>query len=150
MRALTFREEFDAVICYWNSFGYFSDADNAELLGSLAGALKVGGKLLLESRYLEGLLAYHQPRDELTHGGVTITEDRTWVPELSRMKSAVRFRSADGESRYQTSIRIYTYPELLGLFEQCGLVDLVGCETRTEKPIGLGARRLTLVGTRGR
>src|SRR5215208_931494 len=46
---LTFEEPFDAVICVFNSFGYFADPARDEgVLRRAAGALRRGGRFLLE------------------------------------------------------------------------------------------------------
>jgi len=50
MRRLPYREEFDAVICIYTSFGYFSERDNLATLGKMARALKPGGRLLIDHR----------------------------------------------------------------------------------------------------
>ena len=48
MRDLPYRNAFDAVVCYFSSFGYFSDADNRRVLVQVAQALKDQGKFLLD------------------------------------------------------------------------------------------------------
>ena len=50
MRRLAYREEFDAVICIFTSFGYFSERDNVATLRKMARALKPGGRLLIDHR----------------------------------------------------------------------------------------------------
>ena len=48
MRALPYENHFDAVICYFSTFGYFDDADNRQVLEQVNAALKPGGQLLLD------------------------------------------------------------------------------------------------------
>jgi SAM-dependent methyltransferase len=48
MRNLNYAAEFDAVINWFTSFGYFDPATNDRLLSSLASALRPGGKQLLD------------------------------------------------------------------------------------------------------
>lgn len=48
MRALSYEAEFDAVLNWFTSFGYFDRAQNDAVLASFARALRPGGKLLLE------------------------------------------------------------------------------------------------------
>jgi SAM-dependent methyltransferase len=48
MRNLDCASEFEAVINWFTSFGYFDPATNDRLLTSLARALRPGGKLLLD------------------------------------------------------------------------------------------------------
>jgi SAM-dependent methyltransferase len=48
MRALPYEGEFDAVVNWFTSFGYFDPATNDAVLGGFARALRPGGQLLLE------------------------------------------------------------------------------------------------------
>lgn len=43
MRDLPWEGAFDAVLCFWGSFGYFDDAGNIEHVQAVARALKPGG-----------------------------------------------------------------------------------------------------------
>ncbi len=48
MRELAYEGEFDAVVNWFTSWGYFSPAENDAVLRSFARALRSGGRLLLE------------------------------------------------------------------------------------------------------
>ena len=48
MRDLSFQNEFDLVINWWNSLGYFSDEENHDLLKTLCRAVRPGGWILIE------------------------------------------------------------------------------------------------------
>ena len=50
MRRLAYRAEFDAVMCLFTSFGYFSERENVATLKRMARALKPGGRLLMDHR----------------------------------------------------------------------------------------------------
>jgi SAM-dependent methyltransferase len=50
MRRLAFRDEFDAVINLYTSFGYFTPAQNVATLRRMARALRPGGRLLVDHR----------------------------------------------------------------------------------------------------
>jgi SAM-dependent methyltransferase len=50
IRRLAYRDEFDAVICLFTSFGYFSERENVATLRRMARALRPGGRLLMEHR----------------------------------------------------------------------------------------------------
>ena len=50
MRRIAFREEFDAVVNLYTSFGYFTPAQNEAVLRRMARALRRGGRLLVDHR----------------------------------------------------------------------------------------------------
>jgi SAM-dependent methyltransferase len=50
MRRIAYREEFDAVINLYTSFGYFTPAQNVTALRRMARALRPGGRLLVDHR----------------------------------------------------------------------------------------------------
>jgi SAM-dependent methyltransferase len=50
MRRIAFREEFDAVVNLFTSFGYFTPAQNEATLRRMARALRPGGRLLIDHR----------------------------------------------------------------------------------------------------
>jgi SAM-dependent methyltransferase len=50
MRRMAYRDEFDAVVNLYTSFGYFTPAQNAAVLRGMARALRPGGRLLLDHR----------------------------------------------------------------------------------------------------
>ena len=50
MRRIAFREEFDAVVNLYTSFGYFTPAQNVATLRRMARALRPGGRLLVDHR----------------------------------------------------------------------------------------------------
>jgi SAM-dependent methyltransferase len=108
--------DFDAVICWWASFGHFDDEDNARVLAGFAGRLRPGGRVALEvhSRaFFESEAA--QARD-LGDGVV----ERSSV---SGDRLHVELRHADGE-RDAFDWRLYGTPELTALGAACGLVPL--------------------------
>ncbi len=50
MRRIAFRDEFDAVVNLYTSFGYFTPAQNRAVLDRLARALPPGGRLIVDHR----------------------------------------------------------------------------------------------------
>jgi len=50
MRDIPFRDEFDAVINLFTSFGYFSPRENDRVLRKMAAALKPGGMIMIDTR----------------------------------------------------------------------------------------------------
>jgi SAM-dependent methyltransferase len=50
MRRIVFRNEFDAVVNLYTSFGYFAPRENEAVLRRMAGALRPGGRILIDHR----------------------------------------------------------------------------------------------------
>lgn len=79
MRRLAYRAEFDAVICLFTSFGYFSERENVATLRRMARALRPGGRLLMDHRnpaYDVGLPTHSWRR---ARGGYVL-----WTLEIDR------------------------------------------------------------------
>src|SRR5205085_4691901 len=62
MRALPFRGSFAGVYSFFSSFGYFSDAENEQVLERIAASLVPRGRLLLDLANRERLLLHPQQR----------------------------------------------------------------------------------------
>jgi SAM-dependent methyltransferase len=133
MRELPYNAEFDAVINYFSSFGYFDDADNARVLEQVARALKPQGKLLLDLINRDAVLhhlATHRwwPGDD----DILLLEEVHYDPTLSRFTNAWTLIQADG-SRYtfpSMQVRVYALHELVALLDQVGLhvLEVYGSE----------------------
>jgi cyclopropane fatty-acyl-phospholipid synthase-like methyltransferase len=48
VRTVEFGSGYDGAILMWNSFGYFSDDEDRDLIGKVAAALRPGGRFLIE------------------------------------------------------------------------------------------------------
>lgn len=95
MRELAYRSEFDAVVNWFTSFGYFDSATNDALLASLARALRRGGRLLLD---------IHNPARlarilELTGGSTASVAER----DGNLMVDRITYNAADQRSRTERS-----------------------------------------------
>lgn len=123
MRDLPWEAEFDAVLCVWNSFGYFDEDGNAEFLRAVSRALKPGGRFLLDTPIMETYVAEMEARDKdwwQTKEGLLALEDRWYDHATSRAESQWTFIN-DGEvERKRLSVRLYTYRELAALLEEAG------------------------------
>ena len=55
MRDLPWSAQFEAVVCWFTSFGYFDDDDNREVLRQFRKVLRPGGALLIETLHHDSL-----------------------------------------------------------------------------------------------
>jgi SAM-dependent methyltransferase len=96
MRRLRYQAQFDAVVNWFTSFGYFDPATNDNVLAAFARALKPGGKLLPELHnpgHLARLL-------ELAGGSIASLAER----EGDLMVDRTTYGTADGYSHTERSI----------------------------------------------
>jgi SAM-dependent methyltransferase len=90
MRELRYESEFDAVVNWFTSFGYFDRATNDAVLAHFARALRPGGRLLLELHNPQRLLRL----TELAGGAVANVIER----DGDLMVDRVRYDEAEGRS----------------------------------------------------
>lgn len=130
MRELdSLNEEFDLVVCLYNTFGYFEDETNVDILQKIRDQLTDDGMCVIQTmnkdamltsittehvRELESSLVVEQSDFDSTTSRVTITRDvlRGDPPELTY----------DGRATY--TIRLYSPPELKRAFADAGFTDV--------------------------
>jgi hypothetical protein len=78
-------------------------------------------------------------------GQTVILQEREFDFRASRVNALWTFIDGTGVSKAKVSIRIYTFKELVTLFEANGFTDCQGFDTATRKPLSPGAKRLTFV-----
>lgn len=122
MRHLPVQKQSLAGICMWfTPFGYFSDAENGQLVSDLAARLKPGGILVLDFLNAERLKRELVPEDTVERGGLRAHSRRSI--EAGRVVKRMRIEQlATGAIREVTeSVRIYTPVELQELATTAGL-----------------------------
>lgn len=145
MRDLPWRGVFDAAFCYFGSFGYFDDAENARFVRAVAQTLKPGGRFLFESHSVETLMPVFTTRGWHQEGQTVILQERDFDFRTSRVNALWTFIDGSGVAKSQVSIRVYTFKELVALFEAEGFTECQGFDTATHAPLFPGAKRLTFV-----
>lgn len=145
MRAMDFEGELDAVLCLFGSFGYFEDANNRRFLKSAHKALKPGGTFLLETHTMETLLPIFTPRNYWKLGNCVILEERNFNFEAARLEGTWTIIKEGEETNYDSSIRIYSYKELIQLLDTCGFEVLDTFADFDGMPFYFGADNLLLV-----
>jgi SAM-dependent methyltransferase len=123
MRRLLYRAEFDAVVCLFTSFGYFTERENVATLRRMAHALKPGGRLLLDHRNpaFDRALPTHswrQPRPGLYVLWTLEVDPRTNVHEATWL--IVR-RGSRRVLRKAFRLRLWTLPQWGRHLREAGL-----------------------------
>jgi SAM-dependent methyltransferase len=122
-RAIPFQNSiFDAVLSLFTSFGYFEDRENSELLKSMAGLLKNGGKFYIDYLNPLKLIAGLTPESRKEKNGMTIVEKRHLDPGRKRVEKNIFIRSGDIEQEFHESVRLYSLEEMVHMLEDAGLV----------------------------
>ena len=147
MRVLPWRGKFDAAVCWWGSFGYFDDDGNAEFLRAVFGALRPGGRLLIDSPGLEVLLANWQARDWSRVGDFVVLEDRTFDAASSRANVRWTLLRAGEESVRESSVRLYSLRELTAIGREAGFADVGVIDDQTGEVMQEMPGRLFLLST---
>ena len=149
MRDLPWPAGFDGGYSMGNSFGYLDDEGNAAFLKSVAAALKPGAHFVLETGYvMETLLPVFQEQGSYPVGDSLMQSQRRYDPTESRLYVDYTLsRGAETEKR-SMSARIYSYRELIRLFEEAGFVEVQGYGSLAREPFRLGSSRLLVVATK--
>jgi precorrin-6B methylase 2 len=116
---------FDAVLCYWGSFGYFGDDENAGLLRAFGAVTRPGGALLLETHCTETVLPAFASRSSRDVGGILVEEVRRFDPVTSRLFAHWSYKQASRPPvERHSAIRLYSLRELDEMLRDAGFRDV--------------------------
>lgn len=142
MRNFSYRNKFDAVLCWFGSFGYFSDEGNEKFIKSSARSLKKGGRLLIDTHTLETIITIFEPLTKNRYGKFPLMkEERVLDLETSR----INVKWTLGKESQNSSIRLYSYKELIDLLSRNGFGKFKGLSSMNGDKFELGSRRLILL-----
>ncbi|WHT22002.1 class I SAM-dependent methyltransferase [Crossiella sp. CA-258035] len=145
MRELPWSGEFDRVVNWFSSFGYFADADNRRVLAEVRRVLRPGGRFALETMHLIWLLRHFREsvRRELPDGTVVLDEHR--LDAATARSVGRRTVSRNGQDRVVSYfIRLFAYPELADWLRAAGFAEVTGFGPDGE-PLTAASRRLIVV-----
>jgi cyclopropane fatty-acyl-phospholipid synthase-like methyltransferase len=125
MRALTYREEFDALVILSTSFGFFDDENNQRVLDGIAQALKPDGRVLLQLSDPITFVDRQYQRCYWRRRPEGIYWMETWFDPATCISHGIfHFTDNDGVTHLwddHERVRFYTLPELRRMFDQAGL-----------------------------
>jgi len=146
MRDLKLPREFNAVVNWWGSFGYFDDETNGRVLEGFADILKPGGRVLVDQINRERIRRDFRNKGVAEYGGVKVTTRNTWDDKRKRVNGSWLFEKGGRRARRRSSIRLYTPSEMKALMESAGLVLDCICDGKTGLPYNRGSLRMSAVG----
>lgn len=149
MRRVNFDSQFDAAGNLWTSFGYFEkESDNLMALRKMFKALKPGGKFLLHIINRDWLIANFQPDGWCEADGTKLLEKRGFDYATSSSTTTWTVISDGRETVHNTTIRMYSYHELIAMFKAVGFVEIEGFGSEKGEPISHQSRMLFIVGAK--
>ena len=151
MRRINFENEFDATGNLWTSFGYFEkESDNLLVVKKMFKALKVGGKFVLQTINRDWIIKNFEPTGWSQHKGFKLLEKREFDFRTSISTAIWTYIKKGQEHSYETKIRMYSFHEIVDMFEKAGFVDIQGYGNIKDDPITYRSRDLIVIGTKGK
>ena len=125
MRALPWRERFDALVNWFTSFGYFSDEQNKAVLRQFHDALRPGGRLVLETQNIGRVFTNYRPQHFVAKRGDDFMiddiqldlENARFVTERTIVRGGVMRRT-------HFVVRWFVVPELRSWLEDAGFENV--------------------------
>ena len=124
MRELPFAGEFDAVISWFTSFGYFDDAGNLKTAKAAFAALKPGGRFLIEMLNKSWLLPRFTPKGDDEANGVRIVRHSRWDARGSRILNTWKMSKGKRVETHRFSHCLYNGAEMRSLLRASGFRDI--------------------------
>lgn len=128
MRDIDFDGEFDVVLNWFTSFGYFSDEDNLLFLKKAHRALRPGGRLVVETMNKSWLLSHFRAGSDRMLGGIRIVTKHAFDPATSRAIDTWRFSKGGRTERHRISLKIFNGADMRAILRKAGFrqVELFG------------------------
>jgi 2-polyprenyl-3-methyl-5-hydroxy-6-metoxy-1,4-benzoquinol methylase len=149
MREIKFKNKFDAAGNLWTSFGYFEkESDNLLVLKKAYQALKPGGKFLLNTINRDWIITSFQSRGWDEIGNLKIIQRREFDYRKSIMRSTWILIKDGEEEHYDVDFYMYSFHELVKMFESVGFENIEGYGSIKDDPIGRNTRMMYIFGTK--
>lgn len=148
MRRIPHRAAFDLVINLFTAFGYLEDeAEDQQVLHSIAQALKPGGRLVLDTINHAWLMRHLEPRGwSQLDDGTILLEEHEFDLERGRNNVTWTFLYPDGRRHVQShSLRVYTLAELALMLRAARLALRQVWGGFQGQPFTLDSRRMILL-----
>jgi cyclopropane fatty-acyl-phospholipid synthase-like methyltransferase len=148
MRKIPWKNEFGAVICMGASFGYLNEKGNLEFIKAVSRSLRNKGFFLLDTPVTETLYPKFKSQGTFKLAGVTVLVNRFFDHKTGRNEEDFAFIQKGKQTKYHSSIRIYTYIEVVNLLRQSGFGYFDAFGSLSKDAFGFGARRLLITARR--
>jgi len=112
MRNLAFDSEFDVVVSWFTSFGYFDDESNRAVLDGIATALAPGGRLVMDLHNRDELMGRWRESACVERNGDILVDRRRFDPLTSRLYVERIVVRENQVRRTSFFTRLFTFTEL--------------------------------------
>lgn len=142
MRQLDKLEEtFDAVVCLWQSFGYFDDVTNEAVLRQMSSMLHPKGRLILDI-YNRAYWQNNQGPRLFERKGIQIEATNTMTG--NRLTCQLDYGAGQASERFNW--QLYSLAEIAGLAAKYGLQQVLSCVEGDEaRPVNAGNPQMQIV-----
>ena len=150
LRTLPVDGPFDAVVCWFTSFGYFDDTGNKEVLTEYARVLKTGGRLIIETLHHDSFVRNYTPAPAATtteRGDDLLTDITTFDPNFGRIETDRTVYRSGETRRSHHSIRLPTVPEFDEWLAEAGFSKRLFTD-RVGQPLTCDSWRMVVVATK--
>ena len=150
LRDLPVSGQFDAVVCWFTSFGYFDDDDNRKVLDEFARVLRPGGRLLIETMHHDGFVRGFVSAPEATvteRGEDTMSDITSFDSRTGRIETERTVRRGGDVRQSHHSVRLPTGPELDAWLDGAGFTDRTFSD-RAGAPLRFDSWRLVATATK--
>ncbi len=129
MRELSFEGEFDAVVNWFTSFGYFNEAGNIATAKAAFKALKPGAKFLIEMLNKSWLIPRFTPKGDDEINGVRILRRSQWDTKGDRVLNTWTMSKGKKVEVHRFSHYLYNAAEMRSLLSKAGFrnIEFFGC-----------------------
>jgi len=145
VRSVDFGKGYDAAIVMFQSFGYFSDAEDRLVLRKVFEALKPGGRFLIEILNRDWILKNYAEVQDTVIDGIRVVEQRKFDPLTSRNNFTIRRYEAGGIVTKRGSWRLYPAYEMKNILEGIGFRFAGGYADLGKAPLMQDTRLMRLV-----
>jgi ubiquinone/menaquinone biosynthesis C-methylase UbiE len=151
MRRLPLRGPFAGVLTFFTTLGYFSEADNRQVLEEMSRILAAGGAFLIDHINASKVRRTLVPQSTRKVRGFEIVESRRIEEDPARVLKTVRFVREGREARcYTESVRLYGEEELKEELARAGLSVRRTHGDFDSSPFHPDSRRMILTGEKER
>jgi 2-polyprenyl-3-methyl-5-hydroxy-6-metoxy-1,4-benzoquinol methylase len=150
LRELPVEGPFDAVLCWFTSFGYFGDEDNRRVLREFHRVLRPGGRLLIETLHHDGFVRgfVAAPFASVDRVGEDLMIDESRFDSHTGCIETDRTVVRGGKVRTSHhSVRLLTIPEWRAWLTEAGFRDARFCG-REGTELSVDSRRLVVTAAR--